>query len=431
MKYFTFLLWVAILTLTGTFIRTREGTSVEALTIDWLIIAQVSVCMIGGAIGVFYLLRRKGWGFGGKSLLVFVVIAILSAFFNPYPIKVIGYWILLAGACLLIIRMVYSAQTLEELEKIENIWLVTVTILVFKDTALDLFLMPKQIDSYGVKRLAMGLTHPNGISFMSAIAFWLTFKDYKIRFPSLLWIPRVMFLLIIYLSRSRIGLACLLLGCFIKIWYTVVRNKSSASWYILRLASVSLIIFLMLGFSLALLLEIPFFQNIFDVINRGQSVEVVISVTGRTDIWTTAIDKIFENIVTFIFGHGYAMSRFVLNEGSVQHDWYFYHAHNLFLEVLVSMGFIGFCSLLVLIFYNLKWIFNFNRLQKIYSFTFAIRAASAVSMTLMFSLTEVPLASKIGPVPLLYFFYLIALDRMNALPTIGNGDLSNNHNSDF
>jgi O-antigen ligase len=431
MKYFSFLLYIALITSTGTYIRQRDGSSIEALTIDWLIFAEVLICVIGCVIGTICLLRTKRWGFGGKSFLVYVMIAVLSAFFNPYTTKVIGYCILLAGGFLLTLYMVYSAQSLEELERIESVWLITITLLVLKDTTFGLFFAPKQLDSYGVARLSLGLTHPNGLSFMSAIAFWLSFRDYKIRFPSLLWIPRVLFLFVIYLSRSRIGLICLLIGGFVKIWFVLVRNKSSTSSYLLRLASLFLIISLLLGFSLALFLEIPFFQNIFNTINRGQSIDMILSVTGRTDIWAVATDKIFENNVNFIFGHGYSMSRFVLNEGSGQYDWYFYHAHNLFLEVLLSMGLIGFCTLMALFFHNLKWIFNFDRLQKIYSFNFTIRAGSVVCMMMAFSLTEVSLAFKIGPGALIFIFYLLALDRMDTLLQNGSNDFTDNYFRDF
>jgi len=415
MKYFSFSLWVAILTLTGTYFRVREGRDIEALAIDWLVIAQVLVCVLGAAVAIPYLLRQKKWEFGIKALGMFIMIAIFSAFFNPYPIKVAGYWVLLAGASLLTMHLVYSAQTLNELKQIENAWLITITVLIFKDTIVGLFFAPDSIAGYNdLQRLGMGVTHANFLSFNAAIAFWLSFKNDEFRFPSLLWIPRAMFLLVILLARTRMSIFCLLLGAVIKLWYTLGFHKSFSGWY-LRLAGLSVFVFLLFGFVLGILMDIPFFTLTLDSINRGQSAAMIFSATGRTSIWLIAIDKIFESFLSFIFGHGYGMSRFILNEGVITIDWYAYHAHNAYLEALLSMGFIGFCSFMGLVFYNLKWAINFNRLQAIYSFPFVLRAVIVVSMIMIYSITEAEMAVKIGPIFLIFIFYLIALDRKNVL----------------
>ena len=415
MKYLSTFLWIAILTLTGTYIRTREGSSIEALTIDWLIIAQIGTCALGGLMGFFSMLRQDRWGFGVKSLAIFIIIAAFFAVFNPYPAKVIGYWTLLSGASLLTMGLVYSAQTAEALRRIENVWLFTMVVLIFKDSFTGFLLILGQGGGYsGLNRLGMGITHANFLSFNAAVAFWLTFKkNDEIRASFLLWIMRGILIIPILMSRSRMSLLCFLLGGVIAIWFLLGRKPLLAAWH-MRLAILSLGVSLVIGFSLALLAEVPLFGTIFETVNRGQSAEQILSVTGRIEIWAIAIDKIFENFVSFFCGHGYGMSRFVLNEGTVSIDWYAYHAHNTFLEVLLSMGFVGFCVFLSLIFYSLKWIVNFNELQAIFSFGFALRAVIVIAMLAVYSITEA-VFMKIGPMFLIFIFYLLALDRRDAL----------------
>lgn len=416
MKYISLLLWIGVLTLTGTYFRVRAGDSIEALQTDWLVIAQLSVCSIGSMIAVVYVFRQKRWYLGVKYLCIFMIMAIVSAIFNPYPIKVFGYWILLVGACLLTMQLIYSVQSLNELKQIENAWLITITILIIKDALTGFFLIPEHVTPDNLARLGMGITHANVLSFTSAIAFWISFKDDEFRVPSLWWIPRSIFLLVIILARTRMSIFCFLLGGIIKIWYNL-GSKKRGGWY-LRLGGILLFVYLLLGFVFGLLNNLHFFSSIFDIINRGQSATEILSATGRTTIWFITIGKIFDNLINFIFGYGYGMSRFILNDGVIKTYFYIDHAHNAYLEVLLSMGFIGFCSLMALIFYGLKWIINFDRLKSIYSYPFTLRAVIVISMILIFSITEASIAMKIGPVFVIFIFYILALDRRNVLQRI-------------
>lgn len=404
------------MTLTGTYFRVREGSDIEALQIDWLVIAQVAACALGGLSGLLYMLRLSNWGLGVKSLAVFVIIALLSSAFNPYPSKVLGYWILLAGSSLLTMRLVYSADNIEFLYKIEKIWLFTMIILTFKDVFIGLFIMRGPANSYDeVSRLGMGVTHANFLSFNAAVAFWLSFRNGILRLRLfIIWVIRGLLVFTILMARSRMALICLLLGAVIRIWLVPCKESPTAKWY-RRLAILTSVICLIIGFSLALSLRIDYFVSFFHTISRGESSEKILSVTGRTDIWAIAVDKIFENPVSFIFGHGYGMSRFVLNDGPISLNWYAYHAHNAFLEVLLSMGFIGFCAFMAMISYSLKWAIDFNQLQTAYTTEFALRAAPVIAMILLYSITEAELATKIGPIFLIFIFYLLALDREKSL----------------
>ncbi len=408
MKHAALVIWLAIVVLTGTHFRTRDGQSVESLEVDWLIFVQIGVAMVGGFIGARQLFKEKNIGFGAGTLITFIALALLSAAFNPYPTKVIGYWILLAGTALLTMGMIQGADSVDDLKRVEKLWLIVISLIIVKDGITSLFLVQPKID-HEVQRLGIGVTHANEISFLSALAFWLSFRTGKVRYSWLLWGVRMIYLLIMALARTRISMICLLIGGFLWVWFLLGRNRAESLY--LRLGSLSLVMAVGSFFILALAAEIPIFENLLETVNRGQTTDKIMSVTGRTDIWAKAVMVIFDDALSFVFGHGYCMSRFVLNEGNLTTFWYAYHAHNAYLEALLSTGFLGFFALMVLLFYGLKWVFNFGSLSEIYTTDFTLRAAIVVSMFVVYSITEADLAMKIGPNVMLFYFYILALDR--------------------
>ena len=198
--------WVGILIFTGTYFRIRSGESVPE--VDWLITAQVLTCLFGTFLGILLIRRYPYFGFGTKALLVYLVMAALSAVFSPYYKLVIGYWILLAGGSLLTIGLVQQAKTQKTLNQIENVWLLTISLLLLKDTATAL-LFPEMQEIHNISgpfRLGMGITHANTMGFLAAVAFWMSFKNDEVKHPLFLWLPRLLFLLIIVLSWSRVSM---------------------------------------------------------------------------------------------------------------------------------------------------------------------------------------------------------------------------------
>jgi peptidoglycan/LPS O-acetylase OafA/YrhL len=102
------IVWIAILFLVGTNLRVRSGT--QAPEIDWLVLVQISVCLIGGFIGVLLIRQNENIGWGAKTLLIYLLVAGISAFFSPDMKTVFGYWFLLSGASLLTLGIVQTVQ---------------------------------------------------------------------------------------------------------------------------------------------------------------------------------------------------------------------------------------------------------------------------------------------------------------------------------
>ena len=82
-------------------------------------------------------------------------------------------------------------------------------------------------------------------------------------------------------------------------------------------------------------------EPILSLISRGQSRAELSSLTGRTDVWTGAIDGLAG--LDWFFGHGFAVVfpkfAFQLNYG------FLYSAHNSFLEALATNGLIGLAAI--------------------------------------------------------------------------------------
>ena len=409
------IIWISILILTGSYFRTRNLQEIETYGIDWFIIVQLFVCALGGIVCTNSILKYYKWGLGTKALLVFVTIAALSAFFTPFPTKVIGYWILLAGVSLLTINLVQKANTQKELTQIENAWFITITLIIIKDTIISL-LFPELQSEWDYGRLGMGVTHANKISFLAALAFWLSFTKEQRKFPVLIWLSRILFLLVILLARSRIALICLIIGGIVRLWFSNLNKDLRGLAF--RTIIPYLFLHVVLLFFLLLKTEAPLIVAIFNIINRGQDRIDIASLTGRTKIWHSAIIESLKDPVTFIFGHGYGMSDNILNDSTWSFDFYIYHAHNDFLEILLNMGLIGLIIFIVLVAYSISWMTKFTQMQKKYSPDFVLRAISVIVMILVYSITEVNFGNKIGPVVVIYMFYILALDRRNNIKPI-------------
>ena len=404
--------WVGILILTGTYFRIRSGESVPE--VDWLITAQVLTCLFGAFLGILLIRRYPYFGFGTKALLVYLVMAALSAVFSPYYKLVIGYWILLAGGSLLTIGLVQQAKTQKTLNQIENIWLLTISLLLLKDTATAL-LFPEMQEIHHISgpfRLGMGITHANTMGFLAVLAFWISFKKEELKHPFFLWLLRLLFLFIIAFSWSRISMACFAFGGVIRLWFQQGIQRGNLNlWIAIPCFVVAAVVFAILALSF----ELPGATTAFNIFNRGQDIDSVVSLTGRTEIWSYAFRKVFDEPASLFFGHGYGISRLVLNEGYGGPDFYISHLHNSFIETLFSLGLLGIVAFLVLGIYSIKWLIRFHQLHQDFSAEFTLRAVSIVPMLLLNSFMESSMACKINPVMLLYFFYLVVLDRRQYL----------------
>jgi|GEM_PF-1584543 len=401
--------WCLMLLLVGAHFRSRGG-QVENLQADWLVLTQLAVALLALALSMRSLFGTTPLGGRTKILFTFLFVAGLSAVTSEFTTKVIGYWLLLAGLVVLTASLVREARTEKDLRRIETAWLVTTVLFVLKDAAVA-FLGQNFQNPNDIARLGMGLTHANHLAFYAVLAFWLTFRKATRGTHILLWAVRILLVLIILLTRSRTSIVCLLVGGMAHFWFEFA-GKGLRRGLILRVSSATLLS----GFAIAALAAVYFqfdwAMSLLNTFNRGEHPDSLATLSSaRIYIWQNAWYRIIESPLAFLFGHGYAVSRSVLNDGSVSLRFFAAHSHNDFLEVFVNMGLLGAICYLLIALHGATWLTRFRILRSRFSLKFAARAASVVVMFFLFSLTEVSFGNKIAPPLILFIFYFLSLDQ--------------------
>lgn len=400
------LVFIATLVFNGTFFRIRPAEELPEM--DWLILARLITSALGFVIGAILILKSHArLGFGSIVLLLFLIATGISAINSPYPTIVIGYGALLLGASILVLGLVYSAPDINRLEQFEKIWFVIVGICAIKD-AITSFIFPDPAVGEEITRLGMGTTHANQLGLLAGLVFWLSFKQTKAN--SILWLFRIAMLGIILGAISRVGILAFLVGGFT---YFFFRAREVNTRLIFLLTCLSGIVFVLLIFSLN-----PHWGNKVVVYGkRGQSQIEFFAFTGRTDIWRQAIRQIPDAPIT---GHGYGITRFTLKP--IAREFQADHCHNEMLEALFSTGLLGLIALLLLYIYNLKWLLSFSRLKGIFSSDLVLHASTIVVMFLVSAIFEARISIKLLPFQLLFFFYLLILDREKQFTIIKTKD---------
>ena len=404
--------WVAILVLTGTYLRTRDADAIP--TTDWLVILQVLTGGLGIVIGTL-MIRKHGTGFGGKAALACVVAAGSSAVFSEYTEVVAGYWVVLAGGYLLTIGLVRQSKRQEDLDLIEYACFLTLFAILLKDTVIGFAYPDPDAPEGELFRLGMGLTHANTMSILASIAFWMSFGRDHPRQRLLLWPARFLFIAVIVLSRTRIAMIGLVVAGIIR---SAIRHTGGerARAYPLLVAIPCAFMTVIVLSVLAASWQIPAVASVAEAFNRGEDTQMVMSITGRTEIWTYALEKISDAPwPQFLFGHGFGISRFVLNDGYRATEYYAAHAHNGLLEIVLSMGLLGAIPFIVCVLYSLTWITRFANLQETFSMAFSLHAIAIVFIILLASVTEPFLGGKLGPVAMIFVFYYTALDQRECI----------------
>lgn len=398
LQKFAIFIFVCILVLHGTYFRTRP--SVEVPTVDWLVFARLFVCAIGFIIGIILIPKNVSWGFGAKSILLYVLAAGISAIRSPYPIIVVGYFILLLGASVLMIALVYTAQNVIHLKKLEKIWFLTVSLLVLKDSIIGLLFPEMASAKAGPFRLGMGVTHANILSFLAGLLFWLSFKERVVRHPVILWLTRFFYIFVILLAQSRVSIAAFLIA---GLFFFLFSTRDYFKRWIIVFGGIGTVV----AFSLLLLsFGLRPATDVVDYMRRGQSKEELASFTGRTYIWPHVYKKAMESP---IIGHGYGVSR--LTMGEIPHVGFEpSHCHNEVLEVFFNTGLFGLIPFFAIFLYSLRWIKNFSRLRCVFSKTLTLHAVCVVVTLVTSSFFTSNVAGRLSPVQPLFFFYLLTLD---------------------
>lgn len=393
---FALVVFVCILVLHGTYFRHR--TAVAVPTVDWFVLARLAICCIAFMTGILLIPKNIHWGFGAKALLCYVLAAGVSALKTPYLTLAFGYIILLSGAGMLMLALVYRARDIAQLEKIETVWILTVTALVLKDAGTAIFMAPPSSVSGG--RLGMGVTHATQLSLFAALLFWFSFGTRRSRHRILWWVWRIFLLYVLIAAKSRISLVGFVAaGCCY--FFFCTRD------YLRRgivISAISLVAFTCLfAFSLGQ----GWAGGMSDYMKRGQDTKELASFTGRSFIWKHTARKAQE---TPIAGHGFGVSRLTMGKvpGMI---WEPPHCHNEALEVFFSTGLLGLVPFVAMVLYNTKWVWDPVGLEHAFSRTLALHAMCLVLMLLISFMFEVRLSGPLSPIQPLYFFYLMTLDR--------------------
>lgn len=398
LQKFAIFIFVCILVFHGTYFRTRPGLVVP--TMDWYVFVRLLTCTIGFMVGIVLLPKNIEWGFGAKILLFYVLATGISAANSPFPITVIGYFILLLGASVLMIALVYHAKNIIQLEKIEKIWFFTVSVLILKDALTSLF-FPQLRPPSDVVRLGMGVTHANELSLFAALLFWMSFTCKRSKYPFILWLWRVFLLYVIIAAVCRVSIAVFVIG---GLCYILLRRKDYLNRWIVVFSCVGILVTV---FALGLSFGQSWANGIVDYLKRGQDKIGLSTFSARTDVWRKAANQSLESP---IIGHGYGISRLTMGP-LPNRDFQPMHCHNEVLEVFFTTGLLGLILFVTMFVYSLNWLRRSSWLSRTFSTDFTLHAICVVVMLLVSSIFEARIGGKLSPTHLLFFFYLLSLDR--------------------
>ncbi len=403
------LLLVCIIILTGTYFRSREEA--EGPSADWLVWAQLITCSLGGIWGLGQIVKTRQLGIGANVLFLYFLGCGVSCLFSPFGVIAFGYWILLVGSGLLMIGLVGKARSEHDLERILNLWLVVVAVLLLKDTILSFIVPDTRSGGFDEQAFRVGSSTvaPLTISITAALAFGLTLKKDELLRPLYLWLPRFFFLLVILLSRSRTPLIALIGGLFA--WFLYRQFSGGGKRWTIGLALPSLFFAVIILWVFLLLERSEWALNAYEFLNRGQQQANVTSLTGRTQIWKYGVERVFDSPTTIIFGHGYGVTRMVFMEGQQEITFSAQHAHNGPLEALLGSGLFGAIPFIFLLILSGVWIFRFQDLRRAFSLSFLLRAVFVISVVYISSTAEAFLATKPGPRTILFFLFVLAADK--------------------
>ncbi len=110
-------------------------------------------------------------------------------------------------------------------------------------------------------------------------------------------------------------------------------------YYFRRLRTAAVIL---VGLAIIFLIVPGFFDFSVEMITRRQTEPQILSLTGRVDLWETAIELI---AMKPLFGWGYVSGSRIALLSSFRY-WAAPHAHNAILEIMLDLGFVGTLALL-------------------------------------------------------------------------------------
>lgn len=184
---------------------------------------------------------------------------------------------------------------------------------------------------------------PNSIGGVAALGIMMVslyWREFGRRTRYICAFSVLVFLAAIVLSQSRSPIAAVMVILLCNAFFRPGRGALAIAGGILGIASFIAIF--------------PFIDSILGLLSRSGSAEEILTFTGRSEIWAVVIDLWTQKP---IHGWGYGAMLYILPtypglfEAAA-------HAHNLYLEVLVGGGLIGFMLLMLAICSSLFWGFR-------------------------------------------------------------------------
>jgi len=397
---------VVTMVINGTYLRVRDAE--EESSVDWVVLVRLLAGAAGMAAGLLALLQGSPMGPVTKTLIAWSGCALFSMLFTPHRVQVFGYALMLMGCVLMTAGLVSRAKDKAALERVEAVWLGTVVIILLKDFFFLTLMAAPQLDPWGVARMGLRLVHPNALSNMAVLAFWVMLGRYRALFSGPFC---AFFVLLVLRARTRTSMAGLFIGAGIWLWYQLRPATAKAASFraLIPLGYSAGISFVLV----ATLLGAPGTGRFVSFINRGQSVEYLTQLTGRAAIWPVVVEKTFDEQFNMLFGHGYGISRIPINEGGGKNILTFdaSHAHNTFLEVLITTGIFGLIAFSLFLLGSSQWFFRFRRLERVFGLEFSLRAVCVTATLFLSTMTEIYICGRVHPIMMLFFFYALVLDK--------------------
>ncbi len=126
------------------------------------------------------------------------------------------------------------------------------------------------------------------------------------------------------MSDSRTSMAALIFSLLITSAITTSKARLAAFCLFICIALVSLATLDM--------------DSVFQMLSRSGDIYEISTGTGRTAIWAVVVDLIHQRP---LWGWGYASSNILIPEAAVDIGFTAGHAHNAFLQIILSVGYIG------------------------------------------------------------------------------------------
>jgi O-antigen ligase len=404
------LVWGATVFFYGT--NFRYDRVVYETGVDWLIIVRLLISFLGFILGITLINRNSNRIKIPSIIIMYIVVAGLSVFVSQGHKIVLGYWIPLLGSMILTVGLVQSDTDMKIINKMEKLWLIIVAIIILKDTITSYIMIKSdtEIDlSINQERLGVTISSPAILGLYAAIAFWISFGEQFKKNRVFMWISRLFFIYVMISTRTRIVLISFIIAGLLRLGFSQGK-PIVARWILIIACSLTVLGAGLLSDEIGL----NKFSDTVNWINRGQQTETIETLAGRTDIWTSAIKKVFNQTSTAILGFGYGTSRFYLNWSVDSPKFYASHCHNAYIEHLFGLGLLGLIVFICLVIINMRWLTRYTMLKNTVSKDFSDHAISTVVILFISFLTESTMGGRINSLNILYLFYLMCQYRIPA-----------------